>query len=504
MSVHFSPTETHIPTSLFPSGQNLKDIARRSLLSVVQYHRELGAKNHWLFLALAVGILVRSYFLPQAIRGDEAFTFLYYVNADLRSLFDYSSTNNHVLNTLLIKLSAFIFGASPASIRFPAFLTGILAIAITFYAARAVGKNRNSGILAGMALAVFPYLVLYSTNARGYTLVVLFTLLLVMIGERFVNNPSKTGVLLMAFCAALGMLAIPIMVLPIAGISLWIVCLMFLKKFALRAVLLRFVFPFGLLSGIFTLILYAPIIIASNGPAPIIANKFIQSVSWDVFLPQIVPHVQATFAELSRDIHPAVLLAMLALAALGLFDSAKRRNWGMLLILPCLLVGAWLILFIQRTTLYPRMWTYAIPFVLLAADAGLAILLDRLPHPAQTSINAALALGGVFVAINLMSRNVIARYLDSGAFPEAPLAVEYLKPIITPEDSLRVSPTAQWPVYFYLWYDQAPQPRLEQNATDGRLFFVSKKSRGPLDDDAAQRFTLLLDMDNMALYQEKR
>jgi len=175
-----------------------------------------------------------------------------------------------------------------------------------------------------------------------------------------------------------------------------------------------------------------------------------------------------------------------------------------LLILPCLFVGAALVLVIQRTSLFPRIWIYFIPFAILAADAGLALILDKLPHPIQTSASAILALGGLFFAINLMGRNVIIRYLDSGAFPEAPIAVEYLKPIIKPEDSLRVSPTAQWPVYFYFWYDKAPQAQIEHNATTGQLFFVSKKSRGPLDDAAAQRFILLLDMDNMALYQEKR
>jgi hypothetical protein len=449
-----------------------------------------------------IGIVARSYFLSEPMRGDEAFTFLNYANDNLASLFNYSDPNNHVLNTLLIKVATFFFQASPASIRFPAFLAGVLAIVIGFYAARTLENDKNAGVLTATTLAVFPYLILFSTNARGYSLILLFTLLLALSGLAFVNSLSKTHIFLMALWVALGMLAIPVMILPVTGIFLWVVCLLFLKKYPLNVILSGFVLPFGILSGVFTAAFYVPVI-AANGIWAVIANKFVQPETWERLAPQITPHIQQSFAELSRDIHPVVLLLMAALAVLGMVQAARQRNWAILLLLPCSLLGACLVLSVQRVIPYPRIWIYFIPLVLLVADAGLVFILRKFSQRMQQSANIAIILIGLFFAVNLMTQQTISAYPDGNSFPEAPIAVEYLKPIIKSEDSLRVSPNAQWSVYFYLWYDKVVQPRLEHNAANGRLFFINKKSRGPLSDEAAQRFNLLFEMGNMAIYQEK-
>jgi hypothetical protein len=491
-------------TSILRVAQSLKDTFGRFSSALVQYHADLGARIIWPFLALALGLLARGYFLSQPMRGDEAYTFLQYVNQGFLSLFDYSAPNNHVLNTLLIKLSTSFWGASPASIRFPAFLAGLAAIALAFYLARCLERNRNSGILVAIASAVFPYLILYSTNARGYSMIVALTLLMAWVGHRFSNAPSMPGLLLLALFSALGMLAIPIMILPIAGIFFWIVGLLLLKKTSLKTVLSRFVFPFGILSAALTLVFYAPVIAVSNGVAPIISNKFIESQSWDVFWSQLLPQLQNSFSELFRDVPPAVLLTILALVVLGLVASARRRNWGVLLILPCLVLGAFFVLLVQHTNPYARTWIYLIPFILLVADAGLVFLLEHLPGRFQVWANAFLVFAGLFFALNLMSENIIVTYADTSAFPEAPVVVEYIKPIFKPGDTLRVSPTADWSVYFYFWYDGMSPLLTDQNPSTGRVFFISQKSRGPIGDLAAQRFTLLLDMGNMALYQGKR
>ncbi|MGC1377902.1 MAG: glycosyltransferase family 39 protein, partial [Anaerolineales bacterium] len=455
--------------------------------AVVQYHVDLGAGIVWPFLALALGLLVRGYFLSQPMRGDEAYTFLHYVNQGFLSLFDYSAPNNHVLNTLLIKLSASFWGASPASIRFPAFLAGLAAIVLAFYLARCLGKDSNSGILVAITSAVFPYLILYSTNARGYSLIVALTLLMAWVGYRFSNDLSKSGLLLLALISALGMLAIPVMILPVAGIFLWIVGLLLTKKTPLKTILSRFVIPFGVLSAALTLVFYTPVIAVSNGVASIISNKFIEPQSWEVFLAQLLPQLQKSFIELSRDVPPAVLLTVLALVVLGLVASARRRNWGVLLILPCLVLGAFFVLLVQHTSPYARTWIYVIPFILLVADAGLVFLLEHVPGRFQVWANAFLVFAGLFFALNLMSENIIVTYADTSAFPEAPIVVEYLKPIFKPGDTLRVSPTADWSVYFYFWYDGISSLLTGQSNSTGRIFFISKKSRGPLEDAAAQR-----------------
>ena len=480
----------------FPSFQKFTQIDLRNW--------KLEARGVWLFLALAAGILVRGYFLSQPMRGDEAYTFLQYVNNGVRSLFDYSAPNNHVFNTLLIKLSTSLWGGSPAAIRFPAFAAGLAVILIGFYLAGALLKNKNSGVLAAIGLAVFPYLVLYSTNARGYSMIVAFSLLMAVVAYRFSHTLSKLALLLLALLAALGMWTIPVMILPIAGIFFWVVGLLRVEKRSVKTILSRFAVPFALMSAALTLAFYAPVIYVSKGAASIVSNKFVRPQSWSAFWAGILPQLQKSLDEIFRDIPPLVLFVLLALALLGLMHSIRSRNWGLLLLLPCLLLGAVCVVLIQHTAPYARTWIYLIPFILLLADAVLVFLLDHLPGRLSAWVNTLLVFAGFFFAMRLMSGNIIAAYPDTSAFPEAPIAVQYLKPVFKPGDTLRITSTADWSVYFYFWYDGISPSLTQKSPSTGRIFYIVKKSRGSVVDMGTPPDALLLEVGDMALYQGRR
>lgn len=459
---------------------------------------------NWLFTILVLGIFTRAYFLSQPMRGDEAYTFLTYIQGDVRALFEYSAPNNHILNTLLIKLSTTLFPPSPASIRFPAFFAGLAGIVLMFFLSRSLHKTSYTGIFAAALTAIFPYLILYSTNARGYTLVIALTLVLVWIGHRFVDHPSRAGVFWLALFSALGLLAIPTMVLPLAGIFFWLLALLLLKRTPLNRIFRQFVLPYSMLSVLFTAIFYAPVVYVSGGVEPIIANKFVDPQSWDDFLKQLLPQLQSSFVEISRDIPPVVLLALLLLVIVGFVGAIKQRNWATVLLLPAFFFGAVVILLIQHTNPYPRTWIYLIPFILLLADAGLIFLWGYLPKSLPKWLHTAIVVMAFFFAMHLTSKNIIVTYLDTNAFPEAPIAVKYLKPIFKPGDTLRVSSNADWSVYFYFWYDGMSSVLYDPAPSTGRIFFVHKKSRGPLTEDALQKFTLLFEMGNMDIYEGKQ
>jgi hypothetical protein len=464
----------------------------------------LNLGSTWLFIILGLGIFTRAYFLSQPIRGDEAYTFLTYIQGSFSALFEYSAPNNHILNTLLIKFVTTFFPASPASIRFPAFLAGLAGIILMFFLCRSLHKSPYAGIFAAALTAVFPYLILYSTNARGYTLIVALTIVVVWIGHRFVDVPSKTGVFWLALFSALGLLAMPTMVLPLAGIFFWLLVLLLLKRTPLNVVLRQFVLPFGLLSALFTTVFYAPVVYVSGGVAPIVANKFVDPQNWNDFLRELLPQLQNSFTEITRDIHPAMLGMLLLLVVLGFVGSFKQRNWATLLLLPAFFLGAVVILLIQHTNPYARTWIYLIPFILLLADAGLVFLLEYLPKSFPKWLNTAILVMAFFFAVHLTSKNVILTYLDTNFFPEAPIAVKYLKPILKPGDELRISSHADWAVYFYFWYDGMSSMLYDSAPSTGRIFFVHKKSRGPLTEDALKKFTLLFETGNMDIYEGRR
>ena len=162
----------------------------------------------WLLLAMIIGVGIRGYFLSQPMRSDEASTFMNWVNNGFFSLFHYAVPNNHILHTLLVKASTLVWGVHPASIRLTALMAGIGLIPLTYCLCRLLN---NSGIFASFTIAVFPYLISYSTNARGYSLLVLLTLALAFVVVQFTNKPSVQGVILISILASLGMLTIPTM-----------------------------------------------------------------------------------------------------------------------------------------------------------------------------------------------------------------------------------------------------------------------------------------------------
>lgn len=103
---------------------------------------------------------------------DEATTFLVYVQIPLKDVFlnNPVNTNNHFLNTLLIRLSTWILGDSDFAVRLPALIGHLLYIVFSFKLIRAI-SNKTIIILLGIVLLhLNPYFMDFFGLARGYSL----------------------------------------------------------------------------------------------------------------------------------------------------------------------------------------------------------------------------------------------------------------------------------------------------------------------------------------------
>ena len=116
-----------------------------------------------------IGLSLRIFHLDQPIRLDKSATFLNYVNKGWGQVFNYTAPNNHVLNTILIKLTTTLWGGHPFVIRLPALLFGTASIPLIYFVCKKLG---GGGYLAALIIAVHPYCILFSTNARGYSAIV--------------------------------------------------------------------------------------------------------------------------------------------------------------------------------------------------------------------------------------------------------------------------------------------------------------------------------------------
>ncbi|MDL1969219.1 MAG: glycosyltransferase family 39 protein [Deltaproteobacteria bacterium] len=218
------------------------------------------------------------------------------------------------------KVSTLVWGNHPVSIRFIAFLAGNALIPLVYILCRTL---KQSGVFASITLAVFPYFVLYFTNARGYTLVVLFTLSLALIGARIAKQLSISKTASFSLVAALGMLTMPTMLFPIAGIYLWVLLLLFISGHTQKRVFYEFALPSILITSTLTALFYTPVILVSNGIQSIIANRFVKAQPWQKFISQMYPHFNQTFIDFTRDIPDVLLLVATILFAIGLYSAVK-------------------------------------------------------------------------------------------------------------------------------------------------------------------------------------
>jgi hypothetical protein len=155
-----------------------------------------------MILALAVFAAVWIVFraATQSITLDEAHTFLHWVHPPAATHWEPHS-NNHVLNSCLMRLSVFFAGPSHLSIRAPALLGGFLYIAAATKLVRRLTPARLSQILLFLCLVFNPFVMDYLVAARGYGLAAAFFCLALIQILPPTKNPTRAAILLSTFTA---------------------------------------------------------------------------------------------------------------------------------------------------------------------------------------------------------------------------------------------------------------------------------------------------------------
>lgn len=453
----------------------------------------------WLVLITTVGAAVRCYFLAQPMRYDEAFTFLNFVNSDIIQMFYYALPNNHVLHTILVKVSAMALGSHPVSIRLPAFFAGICAIPMTFYLSRLLSGTTGAGFLSCGVVAVFPYLILYDTMARGYSLLVLLSLCMAALSYRLIEYPSTRLCSLIALLTALGLLDMPSFLFPTAGFFFWILIMLVERGRKPIWVFIHVVIPLLLMTAGLTGLFYTPVIIASNGLDMVVANRFVKSLSWSEFLTLLPGHITATANAFTRDIPLAIVFGGTALLFVGLYSLARKGRWNAVALLPALIVGGSAVLFAKRAIPYERNWIYLLPCAVILADAAYAAI----PRASSTSARYTWLLFAGLSALLIMNQDIVATYPDTGHFPEAPEVVKILSHEMSPIDKVVAKTPADAPTRFYMWYQRVPHKKDPSGCglpLASKKFFIVKPSIYSLSDLTKHNARRLLTIGDAELY----
>jgi 4-amino-4-deoxy-L-arabinose transferase-like glycosyltransferase len=125
---------------------------------------------------VAVGLALRLTGLGAGLWYDEITALVKYARAPLGAILTtFDSQNQHLLYSLLAHGSIAIFGDSPWALRLPAALLGAASLWATYWFGVLV-TSRREALLAAALLAVSYHHVWFSQNARGYSGLLLFTL----------------------------------------------------------------------------------------------------------------------------------------------------------------------------------------------------------------------------------------------------------------------------------------------------------------------------------------
>lgn len=331
--------------------------------------------------ALALIMLgIRLWYLQQPLRYDEAMTFNLYASPPWHiGLASYTSPNNHLLNTLLVRISMLIAGNREWALRLPALLSGLLLVGAVYVYARLM-YSRTAALAAMAVLSVALPFVDMSTNARGYAIVALCAVV-TQIGTLLV---LRRGLWLAGACNALaiglGLIAVPVAVLFVGTSILWGGAYAFALyrqgMFAPRN-LGRYVLSLCAGGGI-ALLGYAPMLLVL-GPSWLYANDWVLPLPWSTFIARLPGELYA-FAGYVPKYLPIPFIALLALGgAYYLVQWRKVERTG--IPLP-LIAGFTCLVALMLNRQYPSwglspMWMFLSVFVFAACAAGLAHLSVR-------------------------------------------------------------------------------------------------------------------------------
>jgi hypothetical protein len=399
--------------------------------------REVPLRYHLVLLAImAAGAAVRFAYINQPMRCDESVTWLDFASRSLLiSLSSYPDPNNHVFHTVLVWLTAGVLGPQPWAIRLPAFLAGVTAIPATFYVMSSF-YDLDVGLLAAALVASSSFLVEFSTNARGYTMVCLATLILLGLGRYLRTRANTAAAVLLVLVASFGAWTIPVMLYPFAALMAWILLSWMAGEVTLPA---RWVVA-GLIgvcvaTGLLTVTLYSPIIV-TRGVGAIARNQYVTGLSWHEFAHQWRDIVRGFAAMVARDVPRPLIWILGAATALGAVLYSKASRDRIPLYIPLVATFAALSL-AQRVVPFLRVWTFVIPMLAGLTASGLMLALRLTVARTKVTGWAAPALACMlagWIGLTVVRSQAVYYSLETGTLTDAAAVTEALERYHQPGD----------------------------------------------------------------------
>lgn len=194
-----------------------------------------GAALVALGFAVAVGAALRFIGGGDQLWYDEIRTLVGSIREPLGAMVThFPSNNDHVLYSILSHISVATGGETPFTVRLPAILFGIVSIPLIYLVGCKV-TTRFEALAAAILATVAAQHIWFSQNARGYTILLVISLLSTKLLLDGLKTRSRTPWILFAVTCALGAYTHLTMVLAVIGQAIAVAAhLLFAKRFTIE------------------------------------------------------------------------------------------------------------------------------------------------------------------------------------------------------------------------------------------------------------------------------
>jgi hypothetical protein len=464
--------------------------------------------------SIIAAIIIRLYQVYAPLIADEAYTYNAFASGSLwQTISDYHLPNNHVLLSIMVNVLTHLFGNHVWLIRLPTMIAGVLMVPAGYILARRLYR-RNAALLSAALIAVTPILVMYSVWARGYGIVSLFALLLMILADYVRKNKNRFVWFLLVILSAAGFFTIPIMLFPFGAVFLWL----FLsgitndvQSYSSRSDFIRYWLVSGFASALLTVFLYAPILLIDSDR--FFHNQFVTPVGWDLFPSILLSSAQETWGQWTGSVPGWGILFGVFGFAFGLFFhkriSRQRVPWQI-----AFLIWIPVVLVFRRPDMGARLWLFLLAPVLIWSAAGVVGALELLSGVLRKNfyvgeIVASLAVTSVFLFSLSIIPAIPTHWSEKGDIEKT---VIYLKDHLQEGDLVNASTNSLSVIRYYFNIYNVPLNYVRRSGPFERAFLaVSREtdtleSLSPVDGSNHPLINLetariILEFDGLTLYE---
>lgn len=303
----------------------------------------------------------------------------------------FPGNNNHPFYSLLAHLSILAFGDHPWALRLPALVFGVAAVPLIYWLGTLV-TTRLEAMLAALLMAVAYHPIWFAQNARGYTMLLAFTILCTGLVVRLLARPDPRGALAYGAAAALGIYTHLTMVFVVGAHTLVWAWSVWRASAADRASQFRTAAVALVSGGVGAGLLYLPMVVEVyrffSGPPQ--KTAAVATSSWAAA--EMIKGLLVGFGGIG------LVAALLLLAIGGLSYLRRAPIVAALFVLPGLLTGGAMV--VLHAPVRPRFFFMMAGFGLLILVRGAMVISESLSarlHVARPTLIGELSVGVVAV-----------------------------------------------------------------------------------------------------------